>query len=127
MGNVVLENFGFCIFGFGVGCEDVWELDLDVNWGDEKVWLIYCYLEVLVKVLLGVIEMGLIYVNLEGLDYSGELFFVVVVICVIFGNMGMNDEEIVALIVGGYMLGKIYGVGLILNVGFDLEVVLIEE
>lgn len=71
--------------------------------------------------------MGLIYVNLEGLDYSGELFFVVVVICVIFGNMGMNDEEIVVLIVGGYMLGKIYGVGLILNVGFDLEVVLIEE
>lgn len=71
--------------------------------------------------------MGLIYVNLEGLDYSGELFFAVAVICVIFGNMGMNDEEIVVLIVGGYMLGKIYGVGLILNVGFDLEVVLIEE
>lgn len=70
--------------------------------------------------------MGFIYVNLEGLDYSGELFFVVVVICVIFGNMGMNDEEIVVLIVGGYIFGKIYGVVVVFYVGVDLEVVLIE-
>lgn len=124
---MALENFGFRIFGFGVGREDVWESDLDVNWGDEKVWLIYRYSEALAKVSLGVIEMGLIYVNSEGSDYSGESFFAVVVIRAIFGNMGMNDEEIVALIAGGYTLGKIYGVGSILNVGFDLEVVSIEE
>lgn len=126
VGNVVLENVGFCIFGFGVGCEDVWELDFDVDWGDEKEWLVYCYLESLVKQVIGVIEMGLIYVNLEGLNVSGELLFVVVVICVIFGNMVMDDEEIVVLIVGGYMLGKIYGVVEISYVGVELEVVLLE-
>ncbi len=31
-----LENSGFRTFGFGAGREDVWEPDLDVNWGDEK-------------------------------------------------------------------------------------------
>lgn len=35
-GNVALENSGFRTFGFGAGREDVWEPDLDVNWGDEK-------------------------------------------------------------------------------------------
>ena len=34
-GNVALENSGFRTFGFGAGREDVWEPDLDVNWGDE--------------------------------------------------------------------------------------------
>ncbi|MFO6428001.1 peroxidase family protein [Escherichia coli] len=37
-GNVALENSGFRTFGFGAGREDVWEPDLDVNWGDEKAW-----------------------------------------------------------------------------------------
>ncbi len=32
-GNVALENSGFRTFGFGAGREDVWEPDLDVNWG----------------------------------------------------------------------------------------------
>jgi catalase-peroxidase len=35
-GNVALENAGFRTFGFGAGREDVWEPDLDVDWGDEK-------------------------------------------------------------------------------------------
>ncbi|MEH9554650.1 peroxidase family protein [Klebsiella sp. 132494] len=38
-GNVALENAGFRTFGFGAGREDVWEPDLDVDWGDEKEWL----------------------------------------------------------------------------------------
>lgn len=38
-GNVSLENSGFRTFGFAAGREDVWEPDLDVNWGDETKWL----------------------------------------------------------------------------------------
>ncbi|MGS9102663.1 peroxidase family protein, partial [Salmonella enterica subsp. enterica serovar Infantis] len=38
-GNVALENSGFRTFGFVAGREDVWEPELDVNWGDEKAWL----------------------------------------------------------------------------------------
>lgn len=65
-GNVALENSGFRTFGFGAGREDVWEPDLDVNWGDEKAWLTHRHPEALAKAPLGATEMGLIYVNPEG-------------------------------------------------------------
>ncbi|MCB0284998.1 MAG: catalase-peroxidase, partial [Calditrichaeota bacterium] len=38
-GNVALESCGFQTFGFGAGREDVWEPDMDVNWGNETEWL----------------------------------------------------------------------------------------
>ena len=38
-GNVALESMGFRTFGFGAGREDVWEPDMDVNWGAEIKWL----------------------------------------------------------------------------------------
>ena len=38
-GNVALETMGFKTFGFAGGRSDVWEPDLDVNWGKEKTWL----------------------------------------------------------------------------------------
>src|SRR3984957_12360669 len=38
-GNVALETMGFQTFGFAGGRPDVWEPDLDVNWGAEKTWL----------------------------------------------------------------------------------------
>lgn len=41
--------------------------------------------------------------------------------CVIFVCMVMNDEEIVVLMVGGYMVGKVYGNGKVFNFGFDFE------
>ncbi|VDZ81659.1 catalase [Salmonella bongori] len=65
-GNVALENSGFRTFGFGAGREDVWEPDLDVNWGDEKAWLTHRHPEALAKAPLGATEMGLIYVNPGG-------------------------------------------------------------
>lgn len=70
--------------------------------------------------------MGLIYVNLEGFDGKFDLLVVVCDICDIFGCMVMNDEEIVVLIVGGYIFGKMYGVGDVGFVGFDFEGGLIE-
>ncbi|XPE65164.1 hypothetical protein ACNKHU_24885 [Shigella flexneri] len=52
-GNVALENFRFRTFGFGAGREDVWEPDLDVNWGDEKAWLTHRHPEALAESTAG--------------------------------------------------------------------------
>ena len=71
-GNVALENSGFRTFGFAAGREDVWEPDMDVNWGDEKAWLTHRSPEALAKNPLAATEMGLIYVNPEGPNASGD-------------------------------------------------------
>jgi catalase-peroxidase len=101
-GNVALENSGFRTFGFGAGREDVWEPDLDVNWGDEKAWLAHRDPEALAKHPLAATEMGLIYVNPEGPNASGDPASAAPAIRATFGNMAMDDEEIVALIAGGH-------------------------
>jgi len=116
-GNVALENAGFRTFGFGAGREDVWEPDLDVNWGSEKVWLEHRHPESLAHTGLGATEMGLIYVNPEGPEHSGDPLSAAPAIRATFGNMGMNDEETVALIAGGHTLGKTHGAGPASHVG----------
>jgi catalase-peroxidase len=126
-GNVALENSGFRTFGFGAGREDVWEPDLDVNWGDEKTWLAHRDPEELAKRPLAATEMGLIYVNPEGPNASGEPLSAASAIRATFGNMGMNDEETVALIAGGHTLGKTHGAGPATHVGPDPEVAPIEN
>ena len=120
-GNVALENSGFRTFGFAAGREDVWEPDLDVNWGDEKEWLAHRHPESLANAPLGATEMGLIYVNPEGPEASGNPASAAPAIRATFGNMGMNDEEIVALIAGGHTLGKTHGAGAASHVGADPE------
>ncbi|MCS2159913.1 catalase/peroxidase HPI [Scandinavium sp. H11S7] len=126
-GNVALENSGFRTFGFGAGREDVWEPDLDVNWGDEKAWLEHRDPEVLAKRPLAATEMGLIYVNPEGPNASGEPLSAAAAIRATFGNMGMNDEETVALIAGGHTLGKTHGAAAATHVGADPEAAPIES
>ncbi|PKE28891.1 catalase/peroxidase HPI [Rahnella sp. AA] len=125
-GNVSLENSGFRTFGFGAGREDVWEPDLDVNWGDETTWLEHRHPEELAKSPLGATEMGLIYVNPEGPNHSGDPASAAPAIRATFGNMGMNDEEIVALIAGGHTLGKTHGAAEASHVGVDPETAPIE-
>jgi catalase-peroxidase len=125
-GNVALENSGFRTFGFGAGREDVWEPDLDVNWGDETTWLEHRHPELLAQSPLGATEMGLIYVNPEGPNHSGDPASAAPAIRATFGNMGMNDEEIVALIAGGHTLGKTHGAGPATHVGPDPETAPIE-
>ncbi|SMG53479.1 catalase/peroxidase HPI [Paraburkholderia susongensis] len=120
-GNVALENSGFRTFGFGAGREDVWEPDQDVNWGDEKKWLSHRNPETLAKNPLAATEMGLIYVNPEGPNASGDPLSAAPAIRATFGNMAMDDEEIVALIAGGHTLGKTHGAGPATNVGADPE------
>ena len=126
-GNVALENSGFRTFGFGAGREDVWEPDLDINWGHETEWLEHRHPEELAKSPLGATEMGLIYVNPEGPNHSGDPASAAPAIRATFGNMGMNDEEIVALIAGGHTLGKTHGADDASHVGVDPETAPIES
>lgn len=126
-GNVALESAGFRTFGFGAGREDVWEPDLDVDWGSEKTWLEHRHPESLAQSPLGATEMGLIYVNPEGPDHSGDPASAAPAIRATFGNMGMDDEEIVALIAGGHTLGKTHGAAETSHVGADPEAASIES
>ncbi len=126
-GNVALENAGFRTFGFGAGREDVWEPDLDVDWGDEKEWLKHRHPESLEKQALGATEMGLIYVNPEGPNASGDPLSAAAAIRATFGNMAMDDEEIVALIAGGHSLGKTHGAAPASHVGPEPEAAPLES
>jgi catalase-peroxidase len=111
-GNVALESMGFRTFGFAGGREDVWEPDMDVSWGAETKWLgddkRFEGDRVLVK-SLGATHMGLIYVNPEGPNASGDYMAAAKDIRATFYRMAMDDEEIVALIAGGHTFGKAHG------------------
>lgn len=126
-GNIALESSGFRTFGFGAGREDVWEPDNDVNWGDEKEWLAHRNSEALEGSNLAATEMGLIYVNPEGPQASGDPKSAAPFIRATFGNMAMDDEEIVALIAGGHTLGKTHGAGSADHVQADPEGAPIEQ
>ncbi len=120
-GNIALEAAGFRTFGFAAGREDSWEPDNDVNWGVEKEWLQHRSAEALKDNPLAATEMGLIYVNPEGPNASGDPLSAAPFIRATFGNMAMDDEEIVALIAGGHTLGKTHGAGPASHVGADPE------
>jgi len=110
-GNVALESMGFRTFGFGGGRADVWEPDEDVNWGEEIAWLGDDKRFTGDRDLgpFGATHMGLIYVNPEGPNASGDYMAAAKDIRATFGRMAMNDEETVALIAGGHTLGKAHG------------------
>jgi catalase-peroxidase len=111
-GNVALESMGFRTFGFAGGREDVWEPDLDVNWGAEVKWLAddkRFHGDRELDHNLAATHMGLIYVNPEGPNASGDYLAAAKDIRATFGRMAMDDEEIVALIAGGHTFGKAHG------------------
>lgn len=126
-GNVALESSGFRTFGFAAGREDTWEPDNDVNWGTEKEWLKHRRSEALKDSPLAATEMGLIYVNPEGPEASGDPLSAAPFIRATFGNMAMDDEEIVALIAGGHTLGKTHGAVPGDKIGPDPEAAPIEQ
>ena len=111
-GNVALESMGFRTFGFGGGRPDVWEPDEDVNWGGEIAWLNDDMRFTGDRDLVapfGATHMGLIYVNPEGPNASGDYLAAAKDIRATFGRMAMDDEETVALIAGGHTFGKAHG------------------
>ena len=109
-GNVAYESMGFKTFGFGFGRPDVWEPE-DIFWGPEDTWLgdaRYSGDRELAKPLANV-QMGLIYVNPEGPGGNADPLAAARDIRETFARMAMNDEETVALIVGGHSVGKTHG------------------
>ena len=109
-GNCALESMGFRTLGFGGGREDVWEPE-DIDWGKEDTWLgdeRYRGDRELDEPL-GAVQMGLIYVNPEGPNGKPDPVAAARDIRETFRRMAMNDEETVALIVGGHTFGKAHG------------------
>jgi catalase-peroxidase len=129
-GNVALETMGFQTFGFAGGRPDVWEPDLDVNWGIETTWLgtdkRYSGERDLANPF-GATTMGLIYVNPEGPNGVPDPVAAAKDIRETFARMAMNDEETVALIAGGHTFGKTHGAGPSKHVGAEPEGAPIEE
>ncbi|HEV2450512.1 MAG TPA: catalase/peroxidase HPI [Streptosporangiaceae bacterium] len=110
-GNVALESMGFKTFGFGGGRVDAWEPDEDVYWGPEKVWLAdeRYHGDRQLENPFAAVQMGLIYVNPEGPDGNPDPLAAARDIRETFRRMAMNDEETLALIVGGHTFGKTHG------------------
>jgi catalase-peroxidase len=128
-GNCALESMGFKTFGFGGGREDIWEPQEDVYWGSESTWLDdkrYSGERDLENPLAAV-QMGLIYVNPEGPNGNPDPVAAAKDIRAVFARMSMNDEETVALIVGGHTFGKTHGAGASSHVGPEPEAAPIEE
>src|SRR6202167_4969524 len=95
-GSVALETIGFKTFGFAGGRPDVWEPDLDVNWGHETTWMgtdkRYSGERDLANPF-GATTMGLIYVNPEGPEGVPDPVAAAKDIRETFARMAMNDEE----------------------------------
>ncbi|MGV0923479.1 catalase/peroxidase HPI [Empedobacter tilapiae] len=127
-GNVALESMGFKTLGFAGGRADVWEPNMDVYWGSEKIWLEesggansrYSGDRDLENPLAAV-QMGLIYVNPEGPDGNPDPLASAKDIRETFARMAMNDEETLALIAGGHTFGKTHGAASADHVGSDPE------
>jgi catalase-peroxidase len=109
-GNVAYESMGLTSFGFGFGREDIWEPE-EIFWGPEDTWLgdeRYSGDREL-SGPLGAVQMGLIYVNPEGPNGNPDPLASARDIRETFARMAMNDEETVALIIGGHTVGKCHG------------------
>src|SRR5262245_39012257 len=128
-GNVALESMGFKTFGFGGGRKDIWAPEEDIYWGPEDIWLgdeRYAGDRQL-QGPFGAVQMGLIYVNPEGPNGTPDPLAAARDIRETFRRMAMNDEETVALIVGGHTFGKAHGGGNPDLVGAEPEGASLEE
>ncbi|UGQ13501.1 catalase/peroxidase HPI [Yinghuangia sp. ASG 101] len=109
-GNCAMESMGFKTFGFAFGRPDVWEPE-EIFWGPEDTWLgdeRYSGDRELAGPF-GAVQMGLIYVNPEGPNGNPDPIAAARDIRETFARMAMNDEETVALIIGGHTFGKCHG------------------
>jgi catalase-peroxidase len=129
-GNRALETMGFKTFGFAFGRADFWAPEDDVYWGPENVWLddqderYTGSFETNDRKLdspLAAVQMGLIYVNPEGPNGVPDALKSAQDIRETFSRMAMNDEETVALTVGGHTFGKMHGNGPAEAVGVEPE------
>ncbi|MEM6294747.1 MAG: peroxidase family protein, partial [Myxococcota bacterium] len=111
-GTVAYASMGLETYGFAFGREDIWHPEYDVYWGSETEWLESTRGSGQnLEAGLAATQMGLIYVNPEGVDGQPDPLRTAEQIRVTFARMGMNDEETVALTAGGHTVGKAHGNG----------------
>ncbi|WP_459926183.1 catalase/peroxidase HPI [Flavobacterium covae] len=115
-GNMAYESMGFKTFGFAGGREDIWHPEKDIYWGAEKEWLAKeRYFDDAdsdsLENPLAAVQMGLIYVNPEGVNGEPDPLKTAQDVRTTFKRMAMDDEETVALTAGGHTVGKAHGNG----------------
>ncbi|MGP9567929.1 catalase/peroxidase HPI [Halomonas sp. AOP5-B2-8] len=117
-GTVAYESMGLPSYGFSFGREDVWHPEKDIYWGNEKEWLApsderYGDVEKpeTMENPLAAVQMGLIYVNPEGVNGVPDPLKTAQQVRETFARMAMNDEETAALTAGGHTVGKCHGNG----------------
>ncbi|MBP8155866.1 MAG: catalase/peroxidase HPI [Leadbetterella sp.] len=115
-GNMAYESMGFKTFGFAGGREDIWHPEKDIYWGSEQEWLGKDRYSNpndsnSLENPLAAVQMGLIYVNPEGVDGKPDPLRTAKDVRTTFKRMAMNDEETVALAAGGHTVGKAHGNG----------------
>ncbi len=124
-GNVAYESMGLKTYGFAFGREDIWHPEQDVYWGSEKEWLASSRHDgdnrEQLENPLAAVQMGLIYVNPEGVNGQPDPLKTAHDVRVTFARMAMDDEETVALTAGGHTVGKCHGNGKPQNLGPDPE------
>jgi len=125
-GNIAYESMGLKTFGFGFGREDIWHPEKDVYWGSEKEWLgreRYRSDEDAKSLAnpLAAVQMGLIYVNPEGVGGKPDPMKTAQEVRETFARMAMDDEETAALTAGGHTVGKTHGNGDAALLGADPE------
>jgi catalase-peroxidase len=132
-GNVAYESMGLKTFGFGLGRADIWHPEKDIYWGSEKEWLDASRYGAdgndreSLENPLAAVQMGLIYVNPEGVGGTPDPLRTAQDVRVTFARMAMNDEETVALTAGGHTVGKAHGNGSADALGPEPEAANIEE
>ena len=125
-GNVAYESMGLTTYGFSFGRPDIWHPEKDIYWGSEREWLDasrYAGTEdrESLENPLAAVQMGLIYVNPEGVGGKPDPLRTAHDVRVTFARMAMNDEETVALTAGGHTVGKAHGNGSAANLGAEPE------
>ena len=117
-GTIAYESMGLKTFGFSFGRPDIWQPEEDIYWGPETEWLAPSdqrYADVndasTMESPLAAVQMGLIYVNPEGVNGVSDPLKTAAHVRETFARMAMNDEETVALTAGGHTVGKAHGNG----------------
>ncbi|MEP4769558.1 MAG: catalase/peroxidase HPI [Roseibium sp.] len=115
-GTIAYDSMGLKTFGFAFGREDIWHPEKDTYWGAEKEWLAPSderYSDVgkpdTMENPLAAVQMGLIYVNPEGVNGTPDPLKTAQQVRETFARMAMNDEETAALTAGGHTVGKAHG------------------
>jgi len=131
-GTVAYESMGLKTFGFAFGRKDIWAPEKDTYWGSEKEWLGAArYAEgdkrESLENPLAAVQMGLIYVNPEGVGGKPDPMRTAQDVRETFARMAMNDEETVALTAGGHTVGKTHGNGQAANLGPEPEAAEVED